>query len=130
MPNDHKDADYDQRIIDRLGDLHERFEPVLATLVASEPRYGWYAAKLGQALEMAEELAPHNVAALALRPGMVRTEALAADAESSQMASPRFVGRCVAALAMDPDIMEKSGAVHHIGELVREYRFSELEEER
>lgn len=55
VPNDHSDQAYDRRIIDRLGDLHERFEPILRALVAAEPRLAVYARKLGEALEQAEE---------------------------------------------------------------------------
>ena len=55
VPNDHSNADYDQRIIARLGDLHERFEPVLARMSAQEPRLGIYKNKLSHALERAED---------------------------------------------------------------------------
>jgi hypothetical protein len=53
--NDHGNADYDARILDRLGDLHERFEPVLATLCARVPRLKVHADRLGRALERAED---------------------------------------------------------------------------
>ena len=55
VPNDHADAAYDEAIIGRLGDLHERFEPILKALVGGEPRLGVYARKLGEALDQAEE---------------------------------------------------------------------------
>ncbi len=55
VPNDHSNADYDDRIIGRLGDLHERFEPVLGVMVAREPRLQWYAERLTEALEKAED---------------------------------------------------------------------------
>lgn len=55
VSNDHSNADYDDRIIGRLGDLHERFEPVLGAMVAREPRLQWYADKLTEALEKAED---------------------------------------------------------------------------
>ena len=55
VPNDHADKAYDEAIIGRLGDLHERFEPILKALVAGEPRLGVYARKLGEALEQAED---------------------------------------------------------------------------
>jgi hypothetical protein len=54
VPNDHSDRSYDQRIIDRLGDLHERFEPVLKALVAGASRLKVYQKKLLAALEKAE----------------------------------------------------------------------------
>jgi len=88
------------------------------------------------ARDMARELEAHGVAALALAPAGVRTEfieqalgtgALALDPGDLQ--SPRYVGRCVAALAMDPDVMEKTGGRYRVEELALEYRFSEHEEE-
>ncbi len=85
------------------------------------------------ARDMAVELKPHNVAALSLWPGAVKTEfVLAAIArgevafDPKQMESPRFTGRCIAALAMDPDVMEKTGGVYKVAELAREYRFSDV----
>lgn len=55
MVNDHSDPDYDEKVIGRLGDLHERFEPVLATMVAGLRRLGCYQRKLETALEHAEQ---------------------------------------------------------------------------
>lgn len=55
VANDHSDADYDDKIIGRLGDLHERFEPILATMIAGQARLAWYASKLTTALERAED---------------------------------------------------------------------------
>lgn len=54
VPNDHSDVEYDRRIIDRLGALHERFEPILLALIAGEPRLCVYQQKLDAALEKAE----------------------------------------------------------------------------
>ncbi len=53
--NDHADAEYDDKLIGRLGDLHERFEPVLTTMVTGEPRLNCYKEKLTAALEQAED---------------------------------------------------------------------------
>ena len=53
--NDHSDPDYDARIIDRLGALHERSEPVFAGLARGLPRLQTYFDKLEQALEKAED---------------------------------------------------------------------------
>ena len=44
VANDHSDKDYDLRVIDRLGELHERAEPILAQLTKEVPRFGYYAA--------------------------------------------------------------------------------------
>ncbi|MCA3130480.1 MAG: hypothetical protein ACK5YW_04460 [Betaproteobacteria bacterium] len=54
VPNDHSDADYDNRIIDRLGELHERAEPLLRGLAARLPRLGRYCERLSAALDKAE----------------------------------------------------------------------------
>lgn len=54
VPNDHSDKAYDAKIIDRLGDLHERAEPVLEKLATVLPRMRIYLDKLGAALEKAE----------------------------------------------------------------------------
>jgi dehydrogenase/reductase SDR family protein 1 len=69
---------------------------------------------------MAHELREHNVAAVSLYPGLVRTEAVMRASEHfdlSNSESPRFIGRAVAALAGDPDIMRKSGQVLVAAEL-------------
>ena len=55
IPNDHRDEDYDRKIIDRLGDLHERAEPVLDQLAGALPRMRIYRDKLLAALERAED---------------------------------------------------------------------------
>lgn len=55
VANDHSNAEYDDEVIGRLGDLHERFEPILASLTAREARLGCYRDKLDSALEKAED---------------------------------------------------------------------------
>ncbi len=84
------------------------------------------------AQDMALELKDYDVVALSLRPSSVKTEfildsvasgALDIDLDTAQ--SPRFSGRCVAALAMDPDLMEKSGGVFMVADLAQEYRFTD-----
>jgi len=66
--------------------------------------------------DMAHELRAHGVAVVSLYPGLVRTESvLAAAAEGwlnlSNSESPEFIGRVVDALARDPRLDERSGAV-------------------
>ena len=51
LPNDHSDADYDRSVIDRLGDLHERAEKVLARLSELEERLSRYAERLDGAYD-------------------------------------------------------------------------------
>ena len=55
VPNDHSNKDYDADVIDRLGDLHERFEPILGRMITSLARMKVYEQKLGSALEKAED---------------------------------------------------------------------------
>jgi hypothetical protein len=55
LPNDHSNKDRDEKIIDRLGDLHERSEPILKRMAASLPRLGIYLQMLTAALERAED---------------------------------------------------------------------------
>ena len=64
--------------------------------------------------DMAEELAPFGVAAVSLYPGLVRTEAVMAAAaqgafDLTESESPEFIGRVIAALAEDPQLMARSG---------------------
>jgi pyruvate,orthophosphate dikinase len=54
VPNDHSDSDYDDKIIDRLGRVHERLEPLLITMADSLPRMGGYIPAFRNALERAE----------------------------------------------------------------------------
>lgn len=88
------------------------------------------------AKDMAIELMPYDVTALSLRPGAVKTEfildavatgSINFDLETAE--SPRFTGRCIAALAMDPDKLEKSGGVFQVSELAKEYRFTDPDKE-
>lgn len=55
VANDHSDKAHDQAVIDRLGDVHEQVEPLLAALSAKWPRMKVYAEKLLAALEAAED---------------------------------------------------------------------------
>jgi hypothetical protein len=55
VANDHSDPDYDARIIDRLGTVHEQIEPVIDRLATGLPRLKVYGNKLLAALEAAED---------------------------------------------------------------------------
>ena len=85
---------------------------------------------------MALELRPHRVAVVALTPGFMRTEVVlmhfATDEDHwhehpglEATESPRYIGRAVAALAADPDVLEKSGRTLTVGDLAREYNFTD-----
>ncbi len=82
---------------------------------------------------MAHELRPHNVAAVALYPGLVRTEGVLKAGEYfdlSNSESPQFIGRAVAALAADPEVMRRSGQVLIAAELAEEYGFVDIDGKR
>ena len=55
VANDHSDPDYDERIISRLGRLHDRAERLLERLAHQAPRIGYYSRQLLSALEKAED---------------------------------------------------------------------------
>jgi NAD(P)-dependent dehydrogenase (short-subunit alcohol dehydrogenase family) len=86
-------------------------------------------------LGVATELRSHGIAAVALSPGFVRTErVLAAHAarpfDLTGTESPEYIGRAVAALAGDPEVMRKSGQVLTVGDLAVEYDFSDVDGRR
>ena len=83
--------------------------------------------------DMADELRKHNVAVVSLYPGLVRTEKVmeaAAYLDLSNSESPRFIGRAVAALANDANVMRKSGTVVVAAECAREYGFADVDGKR
>jgi NAD(P)-dependent dehydrogenase (short-subunit alcohol dehydrogenase family) len=90
------------------------------------------------AFAMAEELRPHGVASLAVSPGWMRTEFVLAGHQTDEAhwrerpalartESPRYVGRGVAALAADAQVLAKSGAVHRVADLAAEYGFTDID---
>jgi NAD(P)-dependent dehydrogenase (short-subunit alcohol dehydrogenase family) len=102
------------------------------------------------AYAMAEELKSKNVAAIAVTPGFMRTEAVLDQfgatednwrevAETNAQAkslgfigseTPCFVGRAIAALAADPRVLEKSGGVYASWTLADEYGFADVDGNR
>src|SRR5512147_1669909 len=77
---------------------------------------------------MAHELHEHNVTAVSLYPGLVRTESvLRADFDLSNSESPQFIGRAIAALAADPEIIRKSGQILIAAALAKEYGFTDID---
>ena len=80
--------------------------------------------------DMACEIREFNVAVVSLYPGLVRTEKVmeaAAFLDLSNSESPQFIGRAVAALATDPNIMDKSGRVVVAARLAQEYGFTDID---
>jgi NAD(P)-dependent dehydrogenase (short-subunit alcohol dehydrogenase family) len=79
---------------------------------------------------MAHELREHEVAAIVLYPGLVRTESIMESAEYfdlSNSESPQFIGRAVAGLLADPNIMQKSGQILTAADLALEYGFTDID---
>ncbi|MFE9101330.1 SDR family oxidoreductase [Actinomadura geliboluensis] len=94
------------------------------------------------AFAQAAELRPHGVAAVALTPGFLRSEAVldhfgvtedtwrdaaAQDPHFAYSESPTYLGRAVAALAADPNIMDKSGRALATWGLYEEYGFTDAD---
>ena len=97
------------------------------------------------ALNMAAELKPYGVAAVAITPGFLRSEAMlerlgvteatwrkagAKDRNFLESESPLFIGRAVAALAQDPKVLCWTGQLLSSWELGREYRFTDADGRR
>ena len=78
------------------------------------------------AQDMAEDLRPHRVASVSLYPGLVLTESVQANLQyfesETNRETPLFVGRVVAALASDPDVMRLTGRWIVAAEAAAEYR--------
>ncbi|HJR67434.1 MAG TPA: SDR family oxidoreductase [Gemmatimonadaceae bacterium] len=104
--------------------------------------------KAGQkslAMSFADALRSHGIASVAITPGFLRsemmlqhfgvTEATWRDAGKKdphflQSESPLFVGRAVAALAQDPDVLSRSGDIYSSWELARDYGFVDADGSR
>ena len=99
----------------------------------------------GLALNMAAELKPHGVAAIAISPGFLRSEAMLEgfgvseanwrhagkqDVNFLESESPLFVGRAVAALAADGRVLERTGQLYGSWELGREYGLTDADGRR
>jgi NAD(P)-dependent dehydrogenase (short-subunit alcohol dehydrogenase family) len=79
--------------------------------------------------DMAHELKQHGVAVVSLYPGLVRTEAVLAAGvfDLSNSESPEFLGRTVAALASDPQVLRWSGQVVVAAALAIHYGFRDID---
>lgn len=85
---------------------------------------------------MSVEAKKQKVAVITLMPGFMRTErvvALLKTEEQRKMMrfdlseSTEYVGRAVAALAADRKVMNKTGRIHLVADLAREYRFTDVD---
>jgi NAD(P)-dependent dehydrogenase (short-subunit alcohol dehydrogenase family) len=98
------------------------------------------------AFAQSTELTDHGCAAVALTPGWMRSEMMLDNYGVTEAnwrdgaainphfaaisESPRFVGRAVAALAADPDVVRRSGGSFSSGGLAQEYGFTDLDGSR
>ncbi len=89
---------------------------------------------------MAIELEPHNVAAIAVTPGFLRSEAMLGDLTEENWRerikedkffafseTPHYIGRAIVALAADPKVMTKTGQTLATWDLAEEYGFTDLD---
>jgi NAD(P)-dependent dehydrogenase (short-subunit alcohol dehydrogenase family) len=89
---------------------------------------------------MAIELEPHNVAAIAVTPGFLRSEAMLGDLTEENWRerikedkffafseTPHYIGRTIVALAADPKVMTKTGQTLATWDLAEEYGFTDLD---
>lgn len=97
------------------------------------------------ALSFADALRSHGIAAVALSPGFLRSEMMLdhfgvteptwrnagkKDPHFLHSESPLFVGRAVAALAADRNVMARSGDVYSSWDLARDYGFTDADGSR
>jgi NAD(P)-dependent dehydrogenase (short-subunit alcohol dehydrogenase family) len=109
---------------------------------------------MSQAVKMAQkvlpllwaaELAPHDIAVMAITPGFLRSESMLQhlgvtednwrdagkkDPNFLQSESPLFVGRAIAALAADPNVRDRTGMLFGSWELGRDYKLSDYDGRR
>ena len=88
--------------------------------------------------DMAQELRPHAIAAVAVAPGFMRTERVVEafrragalerlDGPGGPTETPAYLGRSIVALASDPAVLDKSGQVLEVGTLALEYGFTDAD---
>lgn len=108
----------------------------------SRPYYGplvWdlaHSAIERMTLGMSQDLKPQGVAVVALMPGFMRTErvVMLLTTEKARQAagfdrteSTEYLGRGVAALAADANVLAKTGELHFVADLAREYGFTDID---
>ncbi|HAA10848.1 MAG TPA: oxidoreductase [Cytophagales bacterium] len=83
------------------------------------------------AFGMAQELRKHQVTTMVVYPGWVRTERvqqnLGADADYSATHSVYYAGRAMASLLTDPNIFHRTGKIFTVGDLAREFSFTDVD---
>ena len=102
-----------------------------AQVYLGNAQYGASKAAVDKLTEyMAHELKKYKVAVVSLYPGLVRTESIMRNAKHFDMnnsESPQFIGRVVAALGSDPDIMKQSGQVLVAAQKALEYGIQDID---
>ncbi len=78
------------------------------------------------------ELRKHGIAAVAVAPGWMRTELVMEAHQKTpfdlrRTESPEYLGRAIACLAADSKILRKSGEVLTVGQLAKEYGFTDID---
>jgi NAD(P)-dependent dehydrogenase (short-subunit alcohol dehydrogenase family) len=87
---------------------------------------------------MAQELREHGVAALAVAPGFMRTERVveafrragamdALNGPGGPKETTAYLGRAIVALALDPEVIKRSGQLLEVGTLASEYGFTDVD---
>ncbi|MGE5654473.1 MAG: SDR family NAD(P)-dependent oxidoreductase [Bacillota bacterium] len=79
---------------------------------------------------ISHDLKPFRVAAIALSPGYMRTERVMEsirEEDLSQTESVEYIGRAVAALLADPNVIAKTGQLLMVGDLALEYGFTDVD---
>jgi NAD(P)-dependent dehydrogenase (short-subunit alcohol dehydrogenase family) len=78
---------------------------------------------------IAGELDEHEISVIALTPGWMRVERMTdlTEQQLAQTESPAYIGRAVAALASDPTVIRRSGQALAVGDLAREYGFTDVD---
>lgn len=102
-----------------------------AQVYLGNTQYGVSKAAVDKMTEyMAHELKKYKVAVVSLYPGLVRTESIMRNAKHFDMSnseSPQFIGRVIAAVANDPNIMKKSGRVLVAAQEALEYEVTDVD---
>lgn len=83
--------------------------------------------------EIAYQTKEHNICAMTLYPGLVRTEGVIMNAQYFDMSnseSPEFTGRAVVAVTTDPNRMTRSGQHMVVAKLAIEYDFDDIDGKR
>ena len=85
---------------------------------------------------IAVETKPHKVAAITLMPGFMRTERVERNLPTEELKkafrydlseSTEYVGRAVVALASDKNAISKTGKIHFVADLAKEYGFTDID---